>query len=526
MIFYAGLPAFIRNGKTREKLRLEETIRLACFFVSTVSLCYLLFYFHFDYDFTKGKKYSLSGYSKKILESDLNESCSIIYRKQTGILLPVFFPDKSADSVLIESQMRALVSISGGKISAEVARQPFTASEPEYSYKGTPVFTIRSLNFAHIIPLAPVPDEFEYNIIRLMDGGPVQKSVQVLVFGSGNSGVSYSLLSGILNSAGYIVSPVSLPENLNPEVPLVVAGLPSFFTGSMQNNITPGKKTDEFFSSVLKEFLLNGGRVVFFSSRFIPDNSWIVRDNIEGNTFYFDFLEEFLGIKFLSSAVYDPGSCYRIPMVSGDGSKIVNPSYPFWVKFSPVNPGQNPVDRKNVSIHPVFSGIRELCFFWPGALCGTSVQTACSGKSFSLTLPGGKLLPEDAYPFDASPFSGSVSVLSGMEEEVSSAENSPPVFCYFWSNDDGIDVNAGSVTEERGEGFSQDGGTAGIINLSTGQRIAFFADSLCVSDLQEMVFQGENARLLINCVDWLWHRDGLLDLLETKKQAVTGDSDE
>ena len=463
-----------------------ESVRRICFLVSGISIFCISVCFPFSRDFSPEKKYSLSEYSVELLSSGLTENYSIIYRLQTGVLVPVLFPERTAASILIESQMRSFVYYSGGRISAEVVKPELPAAEGE----SPPAFTVRSLYDSYIIPLVPAPEDFEYHIIRLLEGR--RKSVQVLAFGNAMNGAgSYSLLSGILNSAGYHVENISAPEDLNPGVPLVVAGLPSFFnvnsaSAGQEKNEEGTENLQEDFVSSLEDFLDDGGNAVFFSSATLPDDSWILRNYnyVKENTVYFDFINNFFGTEMFQGIVYDRESCCQIPLVSQDGSSFVRFDYPFWVKFFPMTDGEGDAGEAGEAVHPVFSGIRDLCFFWPVAVRFSPGKEAGGGFS-SLSFPGGDILSPDNLPFDSSPFSETVSALQNGNSSDSGAATADRIFSSFY--------------------------------IAEGQRAAFFADSMCVSDLQEMAFQSENARFLVNCVDWLWQRDGILDLLESKE---------
>lgn len=480
----------------------RDAVRRMCFALCGLSMCVLAFFFPFSKDCSRLKKYSLSDYTHTVISSESLENHSLVYYSQTRLSDWMLHPGKIADDILIAHQMRAFAQVSAGTISAEIQRRSpeSRGGSPEWGTARTPAFSIRSLSAAHIIPLVPSPEDFEYSVTRFLDGGG--GAVQLLLWGTGmaEAGGGYSLPPAILRAAGYEVIDVSSSSSLDPAVPLVVAGLPSFSTeyADAAASGIDAAETGVRGVEALRDFVGRGGSACFFASPVMPDGSWILRDYRTENALYFDFLND-LGFSISSDVIYNEseGSCKPLRLVSADGLSVTTVNYPFWLSFSPVphreggaagngaagGAGTGAIASDGAP-HPVFSGVEELCFFWPVVLR----RLGNTPLSPSATVTG-KTIPRRTLPFDAAPFSA-----VNADADAPGLQNEVDRHCVFYSY-------------QSGDGDGGDGG---------GQRIAVFSDGLCVSDFQETAFPNDNAQFLINCVDWLWMRDGVLALRAAK----------
>lgn len=474
--------AGISPGKTARQRRTEIFFRL-CVFVVSVSLVLLSARFFSARDCTAGKAYTLSPAAKAVLTDGGTEPYSLIYSVSPDLLSAVLFPGRTAQFFLTGYQMRAMAAVSGGRISPEIRLVPRSVRS------GIPPVVLRSLSSSHIFPFCPPPEDFEYSVVRIIEHGVLP--VQLAVFGTASGTVqnpggenSFSLLPEILWMAGYEVRQTDpdRPDedgewNWDPEIPLLFV-----FPGA--GGTAP--EQEEALTRSLRRFLENGGSAAFFVSAAVPDAGFVLRNTVRnGGSPFFSLLAEY-GTGISPDVFFNSESCYALPLVSPEDGSRTTVQYPFWVQFLPAADGYG---------HPLFSGISRLCLFWPNRLSVFSPSRLQQTDRICLS---GAAVSREALPFDASPFAAARN-LAGLAENggLSAQADSFPV---FYIADDG---------------------------MPGGRRLIVSGDAFCLSDLQEIPDGGRNgnARLAVNCADWLWRRDNILGLLARKREgAVRGGS--
>lgn len=358
LIFASVLIAEAKNGKIFSK---KYKKRIALVFACLVFLLLDSARFYSRFDFTKGNKYSISKYSKKLAE-EATETVEISFFQSKS--LANYYPEaKNVYDLLKEFSQQKHISVkfynadnpeNAKKIERYgiYPRQLPVVGNNKTEYLN--IFSAIILEYkdkTEIIPFILATNTLEYDIdTKLLNlFSKKQRTVNLLCGNGMDLKTDYSYVVPWLSSNGIAVNKINLEENLLPQIeknPVLVI----FGSDKISNS-----QCDEISSYIEK-----GNSVFFAVSPYNADieNSWFITKPENQNLI--KMLEKF-GFVFTKNILADI-SCARILMQS-DQNQDGTPSdslysqqinYPMWISIMP---------QKNVP-----QGITE---YWPAELAQT-----------------------------------------------------------------------------------------------------------------------------------------------------------
>lgn len=418
-------------------------------------------------DLTRQKTYSLSAYTKSLLDS-LEGTLSITWFHSyniDGYLPPLQYVEDILNEYARYAGARCLIIY---KDTAELSSQRIqglgiAARQIERNSAGTRVLQnlysgllCEYRGESRVIPFLSDVSVLEADIARFItemnqdaQGRAAERSVYVALPDGGAEG-AYKYVLPWLEYAGFIPIILTGPyPELRPEIPLLVIGS-SYFDADML--------------TAVDVFINRHGSAAFFVSANTADiaGSWQVTPKKD------DGLIELLarcGFALQANLVMDPLN-FRMTLPAADGSVYERINYPFWPQI---------FRQQMQSIPPLLAAGKSVQFFWPSEL----VCTAARGKTPLPLLASSPRAALQNPPYDTDPH-GSQLVSAGASDHAA---------------------------------FSLAAFSA------SGARLLVVADEYCVSDAVEYANSDANFDFMVNAVHWLARQDALLNV-KNKQPAV------
>lgn len=350
--FFFAFTIFVQEKKRGLKSKYFSQIKIlsfvACFLLLGISLN-----FKFNIDTSSSKKYSLSEYSKILLD-ELEQNLYIDFYVSSK--LKNLYPQvkdindylenlASKSSKIIYEQHNA--SKDSVKKQLELNQIPFeqlkTASTNSSSYVNVySAITLNYLGKTQLIPFIMNISSLEYDLdlklLNLVRG--VEHNVQILVGNGLSLDSDYSYVEAFFKSMGINVLRLELPFSPIKDMPLVILGTSNFSREDCQK---------------FEDFILSGGKVFVATQPYTIDltNDWSV---IESNDFFKRQVFTF-GMYFQESLTADISN-FRLSMFSNqnsDGSST-----------------NSITENVNYSLWPVLqnqkNALNGMTLFWPCAI--------------------------------------------------------------------------------------------------------------------------------------------------------------
>lgn len=438
-------------------------------------------------DTTKNQQYSLSSYSKELVDS-VNESFQITYYLSKE--LTSLYPQVSDVSEFLRSYNTysnkigvTVINPETEDIQADLKAIGIQSQQIESTNKGTTSFvTVYSgivLEYEGITELVPFvlsTASLEYDIASRMQSMLYQKQRQIMIYvGNGLSlETDYSYVLPWLQSAGFSCIEIThIDETVSPEVPLIILG---------------NSEMDKVFLNEVESFVLSGGKVLFSVSRNYTDmySSWNTKTT--ENTEIIPLLN-YWGFNIEPGLVMDLSN-YRITMQgsSGNSNDLQYVNYPFWI----VSLSQNL--NNSLSLTKGYLGLES---YWASPM---NLFEDSFGKSrmYSVvnTSPSAWVqLPQSnsEYQYITDPF----------------YENNLKVNRSTLGQYAIVGALVGSVPGYSYTGYSLD------------TRIIVIPDQYIFSNMIEYTNSPHNMDFLINCSLWLSEEDELLELKQKGIQVTS-----
>ena len=432
--------------KNEYKFQFSLLILSLVFFLSLSNFWYL------RCDITEKKIYTLSQYTKDLLNS-IDSTLQISWFRSSNIssfateaqylydLLKELELNSNCVVTLYntdEIEEKKLYDLGLSPQSVQTVGMNGSATQNIYSG-----ILIQLRGLTRVIPFIASISNLEYdidNFILQLDDEYRKVPNRVAILSDGNQ----DYVKRWLEYAGFTVSQLSLPlkEELKVDIPLIVIG---------------SKYIDKEVASYIDVFLKKKGHAVFFVSGNTVDvkGDWTARKKAN------DALIEMLalhGIEIASNLVLDIAN-YPIKMTTEDGSNTQTINYPFWPTILQEN-----IDLKN----SLSSGVASLQTFWP-----SSIILNDKWKELATTTKEGIVLDKD---YNTDPFANLFSLFSQMEKKkrcvVAYRENT--------------------------------------------QRVVVISDENMVGNAIEYTDPSSNLEFAVNCAQWVSNKDKLLELKNKK----------
>ena len=432
--------------KNEYKFQFSLLILSLVFFLSLSNFWYL------RCDITEKKIYTLSQYTKDLLNS-IDSTLQISWFRSSNIssfasetqylydLLKEFELNSSCVVTLYntdEIEEKKLYDLGLSPQSVQTVGMHGSATQNIYSG-----ILIQLRGLTRVIPFIASISNLEYdidNFILQLDDEYKKVPNTVSFLSDGND----EYIKRWLSYAGFSVEVLKLPlENeLKVDTPLVVIG---------------SKHIDKEVASYIDVFLKKKGRAVFFVSGNTIDvkGDWTAKKKAN------DALIEMLathGLEIGSDLVLDIAN-YPIKMNSEDGSNTQTINYPFWPTILSEN-----IDSTNI----LTAGISHLQTFWPSSIIANDTW-----KDLATTTKEGIILEKD---YNTDPFANLFSLFSRLEKKkrcVASYREKP-------------------------------------------SRVVVISDENLVREAIEYTDSSSNLEFAVNCVQWVSNKDNLLNLKNKK----------
>ncbi|MGP1438742.1 MAG: GldG family protein [Treponema sp.] len=406
-------------------------------------------------DITKQKLYTLSNYTKSILNS-IDSTLQISWFRSSNIssfasetqylydLLKEFELHSNCVVSLYntdEIEEKKLHDL--GLIPQSIETMEIHGSTTQNLYSG---IVIQLKGLTRVIPFIASISNLEYdidNFILQLDDEyrNVKNRVALLSVEKENE-----YIKRWLKYAGFTVEDVALPlkEELKLDIPLIVIG---------------SKHIDKETSTYIDVFLKKKGNAIFFVSANTIDvkGDWSAKKKAN------DSLIEMLtshGIEIASNLVLDIAN-YPIRMNSEDGSSSQTINYPFWPSIL----------HENIKSQELLSsGINNIQTFWPSSII---IEEKRNWKELATTTKEGIILDKD---YNTDPFANSFSLFSQLEKKkrcIATYREKP-------------------------------------------SRIVVISDENMIGSAIEYTNSSSNLDFAVNCVQWVSHKDKLLELKNKK----------
>ena len=447
--------------------RMEYRIQAALFFAVVLVSALISLRIYVRIDLTQQHTYSLSAYTKSVLES-LEETVTITWFRSYNIdgYLPAL---QYVEDILNEYQRAAdgrciVMYKDTAKLSAQQLQHIGIAGR-QIERNGTDTQIVQNLYSGllceyrgerRVIPFLSDIYTIEADIARFIaemnqdaQGRRADRSIYVAL-PDGSTDGTYKYVLPWLEYAGFV--PVLLTEpypELQPETPLLVIGSSYFDTEML---------------TAVDAFIGRRGSAAFFVSANTVDVAGTWQAEPKTNDGLIELLAR-SGFALQPNLVMDPLNFrMALPNTAGTGYEYLN--YPFWSQV---------FRQTTQAIPPLVSAGKTVQFFWPSEL----TCTAARGKTPLPLLTSSPRSAVQQPPYDTNPHGSQLA-------SVAAPDHAAFPFAAFSMDD---------------------------------ARLLVVADEYCVSTAVEYTQSDANLDFLVNTVYWIARQDALLQL-KNKQPAV------
>ncbi len=461
-------------------MKKKYTYEFLLFVISLVLLALISNRIYFRIDTTKEKLYTLSDYSKEMIDN-LDSSVEISWFKSENVFS--FFPSlKYLDDMLAEYYLYGdgkfiIKNINTAELSGEAIQElgliPRQVESKNIDSKS--IYSIYSglmLEYkgkTRIIPFIDDIDILEYDIARFIDdinlesvGQKNNRTIAIIAppnslnntnnnLNNNNLTAEYFFVRSWLNYAGFEIIPIQLPvENIPANIPLMIIG---------------SDYIDSSSASAIDVFLKKEGSAVFF----VSGNTVDYKGNWKAKAKTKDYLIPILakhGFNINSDLVLDLFN-FRLEMSAKNNSGSVFVNYPFWIQI----PKSGIV--KNC---PIFSGYKSLQFFWPSSI---SIDEKYA-EALAMSSPNSIIMVDN---YNTDPFAKQLSLFAEdkKEQKLIIAENK---------------------------------------SINKKHRVLVIADEYMISNALNFTGTFANMDFMVNCVEYIFGKDNLISLKNKQHTAL------
>lgn len=386
------------------KLRpLRVSIRfLAWSSVAAIVALSVPFSFHpLHWDLSPGKTYTVSSFTKEILEG-LDSEVSVTWYRSRDLerMTPAIrYIDSFLEEYRAASGGRLSYTVKDPSLSGSMARIERLGIVPrQTSVRGKDGSSIKALYSGLVIeyrgdfrsiPFLLDSKSLEYEITRIIldlarpptPETAAFREIQVIT-GNASLNADYRYLDAWVSYAGFNLAMKELPvESLDPRMKLLVLG------SSDLDDATVGS---------IQRFLDDGGNAIFFVSgnEIGATADWKARQKAVDRLLALLAARGFLIERGIAMDVLS----FTVTLPSLDNSRYAEVEYPFWIT----------VPRAGFALdEPVFSGIESLQFFWPSPIATSEGVDGL--RDLARATSRAKVMVE---PYDTNPFGGQKGLLT------------------------------------------------------------------------------------------------------------------
>jgi ABC-type uncharacterized transport system involved in gliding motility auxiliary subunit len=422
-------------------------------------------------DCSAGKQYSLSGLSRKSIESLDSELLITWYRSRDfeRMTPAIRYIENFLEEYRVASKGKISFSIRDPALSGDVKTIEALGIVPRQTRirngQGTAITNVYSgllIEYRgehRVIPFLLDTKTLEYDLTRIIidlarstaTAAPESVRTVQYIVGNASSGVDYRYLEAWVSYAGFTLEPQRLPlASLDASKLLLVVG-------SSDIDVKSAAAIDSFISS--------GGNAAFFVSGNVINakSDWKARAKVK---------DPLLAVLTAQGFALSPGLImdvlhYRLTLPTLDNSRYAEVEYPFWVT----------VPRTGLSAdEPIFSGISKLQFFWPSGIDLTDGADH-RARAIAHTTSRSRAMLE---PYDTNPFGKQLELLGSTEDAREGTVKAP---------------NATVVAARTSPG-----------------RVLVIGDEYLPSSLVDYTGSDENLDFAVSCVEWIAGEDELIRL--------------
>jgi ABC-type uncharacterized transport system involved in gliding motility auxiliary subunit len=422
-------------------------------------------------DCSVGKQYSLSGLSRKSLDSLDSELLITWYRSRDfeRMTPAIRYIENFLEEYRISSKGKISFSIRDPARSGDIQTIEALGIVPRQTRvrngQGTAITNVYSGLLVEyrgehrVIPFLLDTKTLEYDLTRIIldltrstsAAAPESARTVQYIVGNASSGVDYRYLEAWVSYAGFTLAPQRLPlASLDSTKLLLVVG---------------SSDIDEKSALVIDSFIASGGNAAFFVSGNLVNakSDWKARAKVK------DPLLAALGTQ--GFALF-PGLLmdvlhYRLTLPTLDNSRYAEVEYPFWVT----------VPRTGLTVDDaIFSGISKLQFFWPSGIDITDGADH-RARAIARTTSRSRAMIE---PYDTNPFGKQLELLGSTEDASEGTVNAP--------------------------------NSTVVAARNTPGRVLVIGDEYLPSSLVDYTGSDENLDFAVSCVEWIAGEDELIRL--------------
>jgi hypothetical protein len=431
------------------------------------------------FDMTKQHTYSLSSYTRSILNS-LEGTVTVTWFRSYNIegYLPSL---QYVEDILAEyeraSDGRCLVLYRDteelspqqlqqlGIIARQIERNSNNTQILQNLYSG---LLCEYRGESRVVPFLSDIYTLEADIARFItemnqdaQGRSTDRSIYVALPDGGAEG-EYQYVLPWLEYAGFIPIMLTKPyPELHPEIPLLVIGS-SYFDADML--------------TAVDTFVNRHGSAAFFVSANTVDTGGSWQATPKQNDGLIELLAR-SGFAVQPNLVMDPVN-FRMTLPASGGGTYEHINYPFWLQV---------FRQETDSIPPLLAAGKAVQFFWPSEL----VCTAARGKTPTPLLASSSRSALQNPPYDTDPHGAQLAEAANGDHEAY------PLAAF---SERGVNAVSG-------------------IGSADNARLLVVADEYCVSSAVEYTNSDANLDFMVNTVYWLARQDALLQL-KNKQPAV------
>ena len=456
---------------------------LFCAVITVSALVSQRLYLRFDA--TKQQTYSLSPYTKSVLDS-LEGTVTITWLRSyniDGYLPALQYVEDILNEYRLYAGERCFVAYKDtaafsqqqlaelGIIARQIEKQNADTRILQNLYSG---LLCEYRGESRVIPFLSDVYTLEADIARFiteMNQDAQNRKEERTVYVAlpvGSEEHQYKYVLPWLEYAGFVPALLTPPyPALRPEIPLLAVGS-SYFDADML--------------TAIDVFLNKRGSAAFFVSANTVDAAGTWQAAPKKDDGLIELLTRF-GFALQPNLIMDPLN-FRMTLPSADMSMYENINYPFWPH----------VFRQEMRlIPPLLPAGKAVQFFWPSEI----VCTAVRGKTPHTLLSSSPRSVLQTPPYNTDPHGAQLASAAASDHA------SFPVAAF---------LSAEPQSTERQEAFGQKGG-------ADNARLAVVADEYCLSTAIEYTQSEANMDFMVNVLYWLSRQDALLQL-KNKQPAV------